>query len=237
MGSTMEPIRLNKFLVEAGKCSRREADRWITAGRVAVNGVTAVLGTKVSADDRVTVDGEPVDATPKERVYLAYHKPVGVICTSDPNAQDNIIEAIGYPERIFHIGRLDVASSGLILLTNDGNIVNKILRAEGKHDKEYVVTVDHALTQEFLERMAAGVDLDGHKTLPARVTQVDEKTFRIVLVEGRNRQIRRMCEVLGYTVSKLVRVRIMHIELSDLPVGRWRNLTPGEVEELLTATG
>lgn len=233
----MDSVRLNKFLVDAGVCSRREADRWITAGRVTVNGAPAVLGVKVTAADKVAVDGEPVKKTNERRVYIAYHKPIGIICTSDPNAKDTIIDAISYPERIFHIGRLDVASSGLILLTNDGDIVNRILRAEGKHDKEYIVTVDADVTPEFLQDMQDGVMLDERKTLPAKVMKMGPSMFSITLVEGRNRQIRRMCEELGFNVVSLKRIRVMHILLDDLPPGKWRYLTPQEEKTLLASLG
>lgn len=235
----MDPIRLNKYLVDRGVASRRGADKLIDSGKVTVNGALATLGMKVTDHDAVVVDGKAIDAKEPEKVYIAYYKPIGIICTSDPNAHDNIIDAVGYPERLFHIGRLDVASSGLILLTNDGDIVNRILRAEEKHDKEYVVTVDEKITTSFLYDMAHGViidDEDDRPTLPADVVQVDDRTFRIILVEGRNRQIRRMCETLGYNVKALKRVRIMHIELGKLNVGEWRHLTKAEEKELLKLT-
>lgn len=227
-------VRLNKFLVDAGICSRREADRWITAGRVTINREPAVLGAKVQKNDTVHVDGKKIGAQERRRVYLAYHKPVGIICTSDPHAKDNIIDAIGYPERIFHIGRLDVASSGIILLTNDGEIVNKILRCEGQHEKEYIVKVSENLTQEDLQTMRNGVDIgDARRTLPARVIKMGPRMFAITIVEGRNRQIRRMCEALGYEVEALKRIRVMNITVDNLPPGKWRELTTKEREELL----
>lgn len=233
----MIPIRLNKFLVDAGVCSRREADRWIAAGRVTVNGAPAVLGVKVADGDVVAVDGKVVAREAKQHVYIAYHKPVGIICTSDPNAKDNIIDAVAYPERIFHIGRLDVASSGLILLTNDGDIVNRILRAEGKHEKEYIVTVNADVTDECLTALRTGVELDGRTTLPAKVKKMGPAMFSITIVEGRNRQIRRMCEALGYAVVSLKRIRVMHILLDDIPPGKWRYLTPSEELKLLASLG
>lgn len=233
----MNEVRLNKFLVDAGVCSRREADRWIAAGRVTVNGTPAILGVKVTDQAIVKVDGEKVKKASGKRVYIAYHKPVGIICTSDPNAKDNIIEAVAYPERIFHIGRLDVASSGLILITNDGDVVNRILRAEGKHEKEYIVTVDAPVTDEFLETLRTGVDLDGRMTLPAKVAKMGPAMFSITIVEGRNRQIRRMCEELGYNVATLKRIRVMHIRLDDIPPGKWRYLTPQEELKLLASLG
>ncbi len=230
----MEPIRLNKFLVDAGTCSRREADRLIAAGKITVNGVPAVLGVKVTDTDVIIVDGKRVEKGSEKRVYLAYHKPVGIICTSDPNAQDNIIDAVGYPERIFHIGRLDVASSGLILLTNDGDVVNAILRSEGKHEKEYIVKVDRDLRDDDLEKMATGVDIgDNRDTLPAKIAKMGARMLSMTLIEGRNRQVRRMCEALGYVVIALKRIRVMHIMLDDLPPGKWRYLTDEETNVLL----
>ncbi len=231
----MDPIRINKYLADRGICSRREADKLVAAGKVTIDGLVAVMGQKVTGTEVITVEGKPVEANKAERVYILYNKPVGIICSTDPKAKDNIVEAVGFPERIFNIGRLDVASSGLILLTNDGDIVNKILRAEGKHEKEYVVSVDRKITPDFLDNMRKGVLIDDEKTLPARIEQVSEFTFRIILVEGRNRQIRRMCETLGFTVQSLQRVRIMHIELGGLKTGEWRHLTAGEESELMTA--
>ena len=225
-------MRLNKFLGETGVCSRREADAWIEAGRVQVNGVTAVLGTQVQDGDEVLLDGEPVVARP-ERVYLALNKPVGVECTTDRDVPDNIVDFVGHRERVFPIGRLDKDSEGLILLTNDGDIVNRVLRAEHEHEKEYIVSVDRPLTSEFLESVASGVPILDTVTNPCKVRQIGRNTFRIVLTQGLNRQIRRMCEHFDYTVRRLQRVRIMHIHLGDLPVGRWRNLTAAEVRPLL----
>ena len=227
-------MRINKYLSETGACSRREADAWIAAGRVTVDGVVAVLGTQVEPGQTVQVDGQPLRARP-QRIYLALHKPVGVECTTDPRVPGNIVEFVGHPERIYPIGRLDKDSEGLILLTNDGDIVNTVLRAENAHEKEYVVAVDRPLTPEFLHGMANGVPIPDTVTNPCRVTQVGRNTFRIVLTQGLNRQIRRMCDYFDYTVRRLQRVRIMHIELGDLPVGRWRPLTPGEIAELLPA--
>jgi 23S rRNA pseudouridine2604 synthase len=225
-------VRLNKYLGETGVCSRREADTWIEAGRVQVNGVTAVLGTQVQEGDEVLLDGEPVVARP-QRVYLALNKPVGVECTTDRDVPDNIVDFVGHRERVFPIGRLDKDSEGLILLTNDGDIVNRVLRAEHEHEKEYIVSVDRPLTSEFLESMASGVPILDTVTNPCKVRQIGRNTFRIVLTQGLNRQIRRMCEHFDYTVRRLQRVRIMHIHLGDLPVGRWRNLTAAEVRPLL----
>lgn len=231
----MESIRINKYLADRGVCSRREADKLVAAGKVTVDGVVALMGQKVAGTEVIVVDSKTLDASKPTRVYIAYNKPVGIISSTDPKAKDNIVDAVGYPERIFNIGRLDVASSGLILLTNDGDIVNKILRAEGKHEKEYVVTVDRKITPDFLNNMRKGVLIDDEKTLPARIEQSSEYTFRITIVEGRNRQIRKMCEALGFTVQSLKRVRIMHIELGGLKTGEWRHLTPGEEAELMAA--
>ena len=225
-------MRINKFLAESGACSRREADAWIAAGRVTVNGVVAELGTRLAEDDQVAVDGRPIDAKPR-RVYLALNKPVGVECTTDRDVPGNIVDFVGHRERIFPIGRLDKDSEGLILLTNDGDVVNHVLRAENAHEKEYVVAVDRPLTPEFLAGMAGGVPILGTVTNPCRVSQVGRNTFRIVLTQGMNRQIRRMCEHFDYTVRRLQRVRIMHIRLGELPIGKWRNLTSEEVRGLL----
>ena len=225
-------MRLNKFLAESGACSRREADQWIEAGRVSVNGARAVLGTQVNEGDDVRVDGQALRAKPK-RVYLALNKPIGIECTTDRDVPGNIVDFVGYPERIFPIGRLDKDSEGLILLTNDGDIVNTVLRAENEHEKEYIVAVDRPLTPAFLAGMAAGVPILDTVTNPCRITQVGKNTFRIVLTQGLNRQIRRMCEHFDYRVRRLQRVRIMHVHLGTLPVGKWRELTAAELRGLL----
>jgi 23S rRNA pseudouridine2604 synthase len=229
-------VRINKYFTEQGFCSRRAADTMIEDGRVRINGRVAVLGDQVEDDDVVTVDGRVVKSRPRA-VYLAYHKPVGVTCTTELHVAGNILHAVGYPERIFPIGRLDKDSSGLILLTNDGDIVNHILRAEFGHEREYVVTVNRPYQPAFLRRLEQGVLVLGEKTRPCRTAHVDAATFRIKLTEGRNRQIRRMCSALGYRVVRLVRVRIMHIRLGELSVGKWRALSPKELEELLAAVG
>ncbi len=225
-------IRLNKYLGESGTCSRREADQWIDAGRVTVNGQVAVLGTQVAEGDVVLVDGQPLPQRPT-RVYLALNKPVGIECTTDREVAGNIVDFVAHRERIFPIGRLDKDSEGLILLTNDGDVVNTVLRAEHEHEKEYVVAVDRPLTPEFLAGMARGVPVLDTVTNPCRLTQVGRNTFRIVLTQGLNRQIRRMCEHFDYTVRGLQRVRVMHVRLGDLPLGRWRNLTPEEIRGLV----
>jgi 23S rRNA pseudouridine2604 synthase len=227
-------MRLNKYLAETGACSRREADQWIEAGRVSVNGARAVLGTQVADGDEVQVDGRPLRPKPR-RVYLALNKPVGIECTTDRAVPGNIVDFVSYPERVFPIGRLDKDSEGLILLTNDGDIVNTVLRAEHGHEKEYVVAVDRPLTEAFLAGMAAGVPILETVTNPCRITPVGRNTFRIVLTQGLNRQIRRMCEHFGYTVRRLQRVRIMHVQLGTLPVGQWRALTPAELRGLVPA--
>jgi 23S rRNA pseudouridine2604 synthase len=232
----MTTVRINKYFTAQGFCSRRVADRMIEDGRVRINGRTAVLGDQVTDADVVTVDGRVVKSRPSP-VYLAYHKPVGVTCTTELRVPGNILHAVAYPARIFPIGRLDKDSSGLILLTNDGDIVNRILRAEFGHEREYVVTVDRPYQPSFLRRLEHGVPVLGERTRPCRTAEVDAVTFRITLTEGRNRQIRRMCSALGYRVVRLVRDRIMHIRLGNLPMGKWRQLTPKEREELIAAVG
>ena len=225
-------MRLNKYLAETGVCSRREADGWTAAGAVTVNGEIAVLGTQVGEGDAVSVDGRPVGA-PRRHVYLALNKPVGVTCTTERHVPGNIVDFVGHRERIFPIGRLDKDSEGLILLTNNGDIVNEILRSENEHEKEYLVEVDRPLTAGFLRAMAAGVPILGTVTKPCRAWQVGRNTFRIVLTQGLNRQIRRMCEHFGYTVRRLRRERIINVTLEGLPVGRWRNLGREELGGLL----
>jgi 23S rRNA pseudouridine2604 synthase len=229
-------MRLNKFISETGVCSRREADAWIEAGRVTVNGAVAQLGTQVNEGDEVCVNGRPVGQK-RKRVYIALNKPVGITCTTERQVEGNIVDFVGHPERIFPIGRLDKDSDGLILLTSDGDIVNEILRSEHNHEKEYVVTVDKPLTEEFLVGMAGGVRILDTRTKPCRVTPVAKNTFRIVLTQGLNRQIRRMCEVFGYEVRRLQRVRIINVHLGNLKIGQWRNLTEAELKGLLPAGG
>jgi 23S rRNA pseudouridine2604 synthase len=227
-----ERIRINRFFTEHGVCSRRAADRHVEAGRVAINGKVAVHGDTVGEGDRVTLDGKVIEVPQKRPVVLAYHKPPGIECTSDRRVPDNIIDAVGYPERIFHIGRLDKFSEGLILLTNRGELVNQILRARGHHEKEYVVDIDVPLSDAALHRMRTGIEILGRPTLPCRVERLAPRTFRMVLTEGRNRQIRRMCEAEGLRVRRLIRVRVMNIELGELASNRWRLLRPGELAEL-----
>nr|MBI1230873.1 23S rRNA pseudouridine(2604) synthase RluF [Cytophagales bacterium] len=225
-------IRINKFLSEVGFCSRREADRLIADGRVKINGTVPEMGTKVSEEDQVTVDGTPIQEPKEPHVYLALNKPVGIVCTTDTeNEKDNIIDFVNHPRRIFHIGRLDKPSEGLILLTSDGDIVNKILRAGNNHEKEYVVTVNRPLDSEFVAKMSQGLPILNTVTAPCEVRQLGKRSFNIILTQGLNRQIRRMCTHLGYEVVKLKRVRIMNIHL-DLPSGKWRDLRPEELAEI-----
>ena len=225
-------MRLNKYISETGVCSRREADKWIEAGRVTLNGEPAALGTRVADGDVVRIDGESIGVK-KKQIYIALNKPVGIICTTETDIEDNIIEHVRYPERIFPVGRLDRDSEGLILLTNDGDIVNEILRSENNHEKEYLVTVDRPITDLSLRMMADGVKIMGVKTKPAQVMRVDAQCFRIILTQGLNRQIRRMCSALGHRAQRLQRVRIMNIRLDGLRPGQWRHLTPSELAELL----
>ncbi len=225
-------LRLNKYISETGVCSRREADAWIAAGRVTVNGAPATLGTQVGESDVVRVDGRPLGA-PRRHVYLALNKPVGITCTTERQVPGNIVDFVGHRERIFPIGRLDKDSEGLILLTNNGDIVNEILRTENEHEKEYVVTIDRPVTDEFLAGMAGGVAILGTVTKPCRTARVAKNVFRIVLTQGLNRQIRRMCEQFGCKVRRLQRVRVINITLDGLAPGRWRELTQAELAGLL----
>lgn len=225
--------RINKYVSSTGICSRRDADAWVEAGRITVNGKRAQLGTQVSPGDTVCVDGQPIGQQPQARVYIALNKPVGITCTTELHVDGNIVDFVGHRERIFPIGRLDKDSEGLILLTNDGDIVNEILRSENNHEKEYLVIVDRPLTPEFLAGMAGGVAILDTVTKPCTVTAVGRNSFRIILTQGLNRQIRRMCEVFGYQVRKLERVRIVNISLGALKIGAWRDLTPAELAGLL----
>ncbi|AZQ43919.1 23S rRNA pseudouridine(2604) synthase RluF [Nonlabens ponticola] len=228
--------RINKYLSEQGFCSRRAADKLIEQERITINGKVPAMGTKVKRGDKVAVDGEPISTKKEQPVYLAFNKPVGIVCTTDTRVEkDNIIDFINYPTRIFPIGRLDKPSEGLIFLTNDGDIVNKILRARNNHEKEYIVTVNHSINNQFIKRMAAGVPILNTVTRECEVEQLGRKTFRIVLTQGLNRQIRRMCEYLDYRVTKLKRVRIMNVEL-DIPQGTYRNLTSEELQEIKRLT-
>jgi len=228
-------VNINKYISDSGMCSRREADRLIEQGRVQINGKRAILGQRVSEMDEVVVDSQRIK--PKtNRVYMAFNKPIGVTTTTDPKDPTNIVQFIDYHERLFPIGRLDKDSEGLIFLTNDGNIVNKILRAGNAHEKEYIVKVHKSIQSDFIEKMSTGVPILGTRTLPCPVQHLGKSTFRITLIQGMNRQIRRMCEVLGYKVTELKRVRIMDIHLGDLKTGRWRILTTAEVKALQATT-
>ena len=230
--SVEKSVRLNKYISETGICSRREADKWIEAGRVTLNGARATLGHKVGAADEVRIDGNLIGAK-KTPIYIALNKPVGITCTTETHVEDNIIRLVGHSERIFPVGRLDKDSEGLILLTNDGDIVNEILRAENEHEKEYVVSVNRPITDLALQMLASGVKIMGVTTKPCKVERVDPGTFRIMLTQGLNRQIRRMCSALGYRVQRLRRVRIINVDLGDLRTGEWRYLSESEVAGLL----
>jgi len=227
--------RLNKYISESGFCSRRGADKLIEANRVTINGEIPELGTKVQQGDVVKVDGNAIAASAKnksDRIYIAYNKPIGITCTTENHVKGNIIDAIGHRTRIFPIGRLDKPSEGLIFLTSDGDIVNKILRAENAHDKEYIVTVDKPISERFIERMSRGVPILGTITKPCVVRVESRFVFTIILTQGLNRQIRRMCEYLDYEVKKLKRSRIMSVELGQLRPGQWRDLTKAEMSEI-----
>ncbi len=228
----MKETRINKYLSEVGYCSRRAADKLIDQGRVTINGKIPEMGTKVTPNDEVRVDGELISEPNDKPIYLAFNKPVGIVCTTDTRVEkDNIIDFINYPKRIFPIGRLDKPSEGLIFMTNDGDIVNKILRARNNHEKEYIVTVNKPITNDFLRKMRNGVPILDTITRKCEVEQLNSHQFKIILTQGLNRQIRRMCEHLDYRVKKLKRVRIMNV-LLDVPVGKWRNLTAQELREI-----
>ncbi len=232
MSNEPKETRINKYLSEVGYCSRRAADKLIDKGRVTINGKVPEMGTKVILGDEVRVDGKLISPPKEKPVYLAFNKPIGIVCTTDTKVEkDNIIDYINYPKRIFPIGRLDKPSEGLIFLTNDGDIVNKILRARNNHEKEYLVTVDKPITTDFLRKMRDGVPILDTVTRKCEVSQISTYQFRIILTQGLNRQIRRMCEHLEYRVRKLKRIRIMNIHL-DLPVGKWRDLTSEELQEI-----
>ena len=227
----LNQTRINKFLSESGFCSRREADKLLEDGRITINGLAPEMGTKVSSSDEVRVDGKLIREKTEKPIYLAFYKPVGIECTTNQNVRDNIVDYINYPQRIFPIGRLDKASEGLIFMTNDGDIVNKILRARNNHEKEYIVTVNRPITEKFIERMGNGIPILETVTRKCKVEQISQYVFRIILTQGLNRQIRRMCEYLDYDVVALKRIRIINISL-DIHVGRYRNLTNEEVEQL-----
>lgn len=235
--SEQKLTRINKFLSEAGYCSRRAADKLIDEGRVTINGKVPEMGTKIAPSDEVHVDGVLIGEKKEKHAYIAFNKPVGIVCTTDDRFEkDNIIDYINYPSRIFPIGRLDKPSEGLILLTSDGDIVNKILRARNNHEKEYIVSVNKPIVGDFINKMANGVPILDTVTKKCHVEQITNYKFKIVLTQGLNRQIRRMCEFFDYKVSKLKRIRIMDIELGDLPMGEYRDLTPEELEHINSST-
>ncbi|GGW33483.1 23S rRNA pseudouridine(2604) synthase RluF [Arenibacter certesii] len=229
-----EGTRINKYLSEMGYCSRRAADKLIDQGKVTINGKVPEMGTRISDGDEVRVDGKLISEPQDKPVYIAFNKPIGIVCTTDTRREkDNIVDYINYPSRIFPIGRLDKPSEGLILLTNDGDIVNKILRASNNHEKDYIVSVDRPITKEFLENMSNGVPILGRMTKKCQLEQLGKFEFKITLTQGLNRQIRRMCEYFDYNVTSLKRIRIMNVKL-DIPVGKWRDLTENELLEINT---
>lgn len=227
----MESIRLNKYLSDAGICSRRQADRWIEEKKITVNGETARTGMKIALDSEVCIDGKPIKKEEK-KVLLAMNKPAGIVCTAEKREKNNIVDYMKYPKRIYPVGRLDKDSTGLLLLTNDGELVNKIMRAGNYHEKEYLVSVNKPVTEEFCRKMSCGVAILDTVTRPCKVEKTGEKSFRIILTQGLNRQIRRMCETLGYRVLTLQRVRIMNIRLGSLKEGTWRSIEGKERKEL-----
>ncbi|KMT23121.1 23S rRNA pseudouridine(2604) synthase RluF [Clostridium cylindrosporum] len=224
-------MRINKYISDTGICSRREADKLIQSGKVTINGKRAALGDSVEYNDKVLVDGKPLKVKSK-RVYIVLNKPVGITCTTELHIKENIVDFVGHKERIFPIGRLDKDSEGLIILTNDGDIVNKVLRSENNHEKEYIVTVNKLVTDKFISNMGNGVNIEGKLTKKCKVERISDYTFRIILTEGRNRQIRKMSAAFGYEVKKLKRIRIMNILLGDLKKGKWRDLTKTELTRL-----
>ena len=228
--------RLNKFAADSGYCSRREADRLIAEGRVQVDGRPGALGDRVLPGMRVTVDGQSLSGR-GEKVYIALNKPAGIVCTTDPREPMNVVDYLDYPIRIFPVGRLDKDSEGLLLMTNDGDIINRILRAAGGHEKEYEVEIDRPVTKEFVEKMSAGVPILDTVTLPCRVRRTGDKSFNIILVQGLNRQIRRMCEALGCNVVRLRRIRIMNVRLGSMRPGQWRELSEEELSGLMGRLG
>ncbi|MDU1414501.1 MAG: 23S rRNA pseudouridine(2604) synthase RluF [Clostridium sp.] len=235
LNEILTTLRLNKYISESGICSRREADKFIEKGLVFVNGVKATVGTKVSSNDTVVVNN--ITIKPKSnKIYIALNKPVGITCTTETHVKGNIISYMNYPERIFPIGRLDKPSEGLIFLTNDGDIVNKILRAGNNHEKEYIVSVDKPITKDFIHSMSSGVPILDTITKKCEVIKMGKCTFKIILTQGLNRQIRRMCEYLGYSVTSLKRIRIMNVSLANLPTGKWRYLTEDEIKLILSLT-
>lgn len=235
----MDEIRINKYLSDIGYCSRRQADKLIDEGKVTVNGLPSVMGQKVTGEEDIRVNGEKVKSTKREGTFtlIAFNKPVGIVCTSEKREKDNIIDFINYPTRIYPIGRLDKNSEGLILLTDNGDIVNKMMRSGNKHEKEYIVSVNKDITGEFLTKMREGVPILDTVTRKCEVTKLSKRKFKIILTQGLNRQIRRMCEALDYRVTYLKRVRVLNIELGDLKTGEYRDVTEEEREKLLSIIG
>jgi 23S rRNA pseudouridine2604 synthase len=225
-------MRINKYISLTGYCSRRETDRLISAGRITVNETICEPGRMIEPGDLVLIDGKSIEGK-KEYIYIILNKPAGITCTAKKEVKENLIDYINYPERIFAVGRLDKASDGLLLMTNDGDIVNQILRSENNHEKEYIVTVDKPINEAFIHGMAGGVDILNTTTKPCHVSQLNDYQFRIILTQGLNRQIRRMCKVFGYNVERLQRIRIMNLKIGDLPVGEWRHLANKEISELI----
>lgn len=228
-----EPIRLNKYLSDAGICSRRQADRYLEEGKITVDGVKAVMGQKVTADQDIRLMGKKIAKASEKKVVLAFHKPRGIVCTTQKKEKDNIVDYINYPERIYPVGRLDKDSEGLIFLTNDGALMNEILCARNYHEKEYEVRVNKEITDNFLKKMSEGVEILDTKTRPCKVRKTGERSFRIILTQGLNRQIRRMCESQGYQVRRLRRIRIMNVTLGNLESGKYRELSEKEKKQLL----
>ncbi len=224
-------MRINKYFTDRGLCSRRQADKFIREGRIKINGKVAILGDQISENDNITLDDSPT-AIENSKVYIMYNKPVGVTCTTELNVTRNIVAEIKHPKRIFPIGRLDKDSTGLIFLTNDGDIVNQILRAQFNHEKEYIVQVDRPMDAKFIIKMSSGVNIGDHMTMPCKVKAVNPKSFSIILTEGKNRQIRRMCETLGYQVRSLQRIRIMNVKLGSLAQGHWQNIPQQELDQI-----
>lgn len=235
----MDEIRINKYLSDIGYCSRRQADKLIDEGKVTVNGLPSVMGQKVTGEEDIRVNGEKVKSTKREGTFtlIAFNKPVGIVCTSEKREKDNIIDFINYPTRIYPIGRLDKNSEGLILLTDNGDIVNKMMRSGNKHEKEYIVSVNKDITEEFLRKMREGVPILDTVTRKCEVTKLSKRKFKIILTQGLNRQIRRMCEALDYRVTYLKRVRVLNIELGDLKTGEYRDVTEEERAKLLSIIG
>ncbi|MBS9773605.1 MAG: 23S rRNA pseudouridine(2604) synthase RluF [Tenacibaculum sp.] len=231
METNKNSININKYISSTGICSRREAEKLIVDGSVTINNKIAQLGNRVFEGDEVKINGKPLKTKPKP-FYIALNKPIGIVCTTDSKERKNIVKFVGHPQRLFPIGRLDKPSEGLIFLTNDGDIVNKILRAGNNHEKEYIVTVDKPINDRFIKRMGNGIPILGTVTKKCKVEKINDRVFKIILVQGLNRQIRRMCEYLGYEVKKLKRIRIMNISLDRLKVGEWRELTSKEISEI-----